>query len=106
MQEFQVLLKEESQFKLLVNFIDSNNFGRQSILFNTKDGTQIEVITRNEIYKQQILKFVDNLRQISLLAKVALDNRNNKKRINFLMRFWLFVVYLLIMKKLFCFVKF
>ena len=87
MQEFQVLLKEESQFKLLVNFIDSNNFGRQSILFNTKDGTQIEVITRNEIYKQQILKFVDNLRQISLLAKVALDNRNNKKRINFLMRF-------------------
>ena len=58
MQEFQVLLKEESQFKLLVNFIDSNNFGR----CNTKDGTQIEVITRNEIYKQQILKFVDNLR--------------------------------------------
>jgi len=62
MQEFQVLLKEESQFKLLVNFIDSNNFGRWSILCNSKDGTQIEVITRNEIYKQQILKFVDNLR--------------------------------------------
>ena len=62
MQEFQVLLKEESQFKLLVNFIDSNNFGRWSILFNTKDGTQLEIITRNESYKEQILKFVDNLR--------------------------------------------
>ena len=62
MQEFQVLLKEESQFKLLVNFIDSNNFGRWSILFNTKDGTQLEIITRNESYKEQILKFVNNLR--------------------------------------------
>jgi|GEM_PF-2282162 len=62
MQEFQVLLKEESQVELFVNFIDNNNYGRWSILFNTKDGTQLEIITQNEIYKERILKFKNNLR--------------------------------------------
>ena len=62
MQEFQVLLKEESQVKLFVNFIENNNYGRCSILFNTKDGTQLEVVTPNKIYQERILKFKDNLR--------------------------------------------
>jgi len=62
MQEFQVLLKEESQVKLFVNFIENNNYGRCSILFNTKDGTQLEVVTPNETYKERVLNFKDNLR--------------------------------------------
>jgi len=62
MQEFQVLLKEESQVELFVNFIENNNYGRWCVLFNTKDGTQLEIITPNEIYKERILNFKDNLR--------------------------------------------
>lgn len=62
MLEFQVLLKEENQFKLLVNFIVNNNYGRCSVLGNSKDGTTLEVITTNEIYRERILKFKDNLR--------------------------------------------
>jgi len=62
MQEFQVSLEKESQVELFVNFIENNNCGRWSILCNTKDGTQLEIITPNEIYKERILNFKDNLR--------------------------------------------